>query len=114
MAHYYLYRLKQEEFEKLADLKKIGITYRGKLEYDDVFVVFVSGIMKVLGTYKKLGKQLVGLKVAERERMPKMQDFYSELSIISFVNDRTYKVFAKPVKEITKADFELFEEALKQ
>jgi len=101
---YFLFRLKKEYFEKLENYDEIDYKYDFELDNSSLLVIFISENLKILGTYKKEGKLLKVIDVNKKELT--LKDFYDKLSIISFVNDRTYKLFAKPIKEITEKDYE--------
>ena len=57
-----------------------------------------------MGSYKKDGEYLFAKKEAIKDIT--LREFYDKLSIITEVGPRTYKVFAKKIKEISKEDFE--------
>lgn len=103
---YYFYRLKKEDFEKLIDTETVKIDYMSaELDETDKVIVFVSETLKILGAYKKKDEYLLAKKSAKKEIT--LREFYDKLSIITEVGPRTYKVFAKKLKEITKEDYEL-------
>ena len=104
MKHY-LYRLKKEDFEKLTDFETIKIDYSPtELSETDKVIVFVSETLKIVGVYQKKGDYLLSKKVSKKEIT--LREFYDKLSIITEVGPRTYKVFAKKLKEIEKSDYE--------
>lgn len=103
---YYLYRIKKEDYEKLKGLNNIKIDYTPEqINEDDKIIVFVSESLKILGSYKKREDYLVAEKLAKNELT--LKDFYEKLSIITEVGQRTYKVFAKKVKEISEEDYNM-------
>lgn len=67
------------------------------LENGDKFLVFIQGSMEVLGLYEKKDDQFLILeKQIEGKVMSDMYEFFDE---ITEINDRTYKLFAKPARE---------------
>ena len=103
---YYFYRIQKEDFENLEDVEKIRIDYLPiPLSKDDKFIVFTSQEMKLIGAYKKVDEYLIMEKMCVKDLT--IRDFYDKLSIITKITERTYKVFAKKAKEISKDDYEL-------
>ena len=103
--NYWLYRIKKEEYEEL-DLKEIKIDFLPEdVNDDDKFLVHVAELGIVIGAYKKLNETFV-LENDFKTR-PKLKDMYEKFSFIDFVNERTYKVFAKKLKLIYKEDYEM-------
>lgn len=103
---YWLYRLREQEFVGLSHLDRILIDYLPEPVADnDSVVVFVAGTLNIVGAYTKKGDSLI-LKKATKDPVD-LRKFYDKLSIIKAIGERTYKVFAKKVKEITKADYEV-------
>jgi hypothetical protein len=98
MVRYYTYRLKeeQEDYTQIM-IQEVPTT----LSNGDVFLVFLAGTLDVLGIYKKKSDYLIIDKKIEGK---KLSDFYSCFGCVGFVNERTYKMFAKRVKEIEKED----------
>ena len=102
MKHY-LYRLKIEDFEKLSDFETIKIDYSPtELSETDKVIVFVSETLKIVGIYQKKDDYLLSKRLTKKEIT--LREFYDKLSIITEIGDRTYKVFAKKLKEITRED----------
>lgn len=105
---YYLYRIQKEDYDEFLDYEKIKIDYLPIIsEADDKFIAFISKDLKVIGAYKKVGDLLVRIKKIEVKKEINLRSFYGKLSIVTEVGDRTYKVFAKKAKEISKEDYEL-------
>lgn len=103
---YYFYRIQKEDFENLEDVEKIRIDYLPiTVEKDDKFIVFTSKELKIIGSYKKVDEYMIMENMCIKDLT--IRDFYEKLSIITEVSDRTYKVFAKKAKEISKEDYEL-------
>ena len=101
MVKYYTYRLKEKN---LKDSSKILIQDLPlELINEDVLLVFMAGTLEVLGIYIKKRDNLILDKKIENK---KLSDFYSCISCVSFVNERTYKMFSKRVKEIEKEDID--------
>ena len=99
---YLLYRLKKDEMD---DASRIKIDYASvDISDDDKIIVFVSESLNILGTYKKAGEDLVVEKSSKKNIS--LKEFYDKLSIITEVGPRTYKVFAKKIKEISEKDYE--------
>lgn len=106
MSRYYFYRIQKEYFEESEDLENVKIDYLPILsEKDDKFIIFVSQSLEIIGAYKKEGEVMVLEKVPSKTLT--IRDFYDKLSIITEITERTYKVFAKKAKEISKEDYEL-------
>ena len=101
MTKYYTYRLKEEDFPEDTSMIPIQDTPE-KLDEGDVFLVFVSGSLDVLGIYTK---DEDNLRIENRIDDMKLSDFYECFSFVTFVNDRTYKMFSKRVKEISEKDY---------
>lgn len=107
---YYFYRIQKEDFENLEDVEKIKIDYLPiPDDNEDKFIIFTSQEMKLIGAYKKVDDYLIMEKMCIKDLT--IRDFYTKLSIITEVSDRTYKVFAKKAKEISKEDYELLIES---
>lgn len=103
---YFLYRIKKQDFDKLANLADINIDYTPeKITSEDKIIVFVSETLKVVGTYKRVDDNLIAEKLSTNDIT--LKDFYDKLSIVTEITPRTYKLFAKKVKEIEKRDYDL-------
>jgi len=96
---YYTYRLK----EPLLDFKKFEIQDLPiELLEGDKLIVFIAGSMEVLGSYiVSDNKAIIETKINDM----KLSDFYDCFSFITEIGERTYKIFAKPVREISKDDY---------
>lgn len=102
VVKHYTYRLKEEDLTK--DNSKIAIQETAEtLQDGDIFLVFVSGTLQVLGIYTKIGDYL---NIDKKIDNKKLSDLYSCFSMITFVDKRTYKIFSRRVKEIEKEDYE--------
>ncbi len=105
MNKYFLYRLKKEDFEKMTSFDALQIDYTpSDVDETDKLIVFVSETLKILGTYERKDDYLLSKKLTKKEIS--LRDFYDKLSIITEVGPRTYKVFAKKLKEIEKTDYD--------
>jgi len=112
MAKFYLYRVKEAEFQQIEkeSLNKIKIDYLTEEVNDgDLLIVFISRLLSVIGTYTKQDDHLIARRMFKAENMPNLRDYYSKLSLIQFKGQRTYKIFSKKTKEITEQDFLLFD-----
>lgn len=110
MRHY-LYRLKKEEYEKIKDTDRIEIDYLlVEIDKTDRMIVFVSGSLRILGAYRKIDGFLAAEKPVGKEMT--LREFYGRLSIVREICPRSYKVFAKKIREITKDDYKTILEAL--
>lgn len=108
---YWLYRIKKEDYDELASDDEISVDYMPEeIEADDLLIVHVSEIGNMIGTYKMRNEKLILIEKSSKEL--KLKDFYSKFSFIEFVNTRTYKMFAKKMKEITKEDYDMIESEL--
>lgn len=100
MVNYYTYRLKEEPIRK----NKISIgDVPIALDDGDTFLVFLAGTLEVLGVYIKKDNGLILDKNIEGK---KLSDLYGCFGMVSFVNERTYKMFAKRIREIEKEDID--------
>ena len=103
---YYFYRIQKEDFEKMENLEKFMIDYLPIIsEKDDKFIAFISQTMEIIGSYHKEDDSMVLEKVPSKTLTVK--DFYDRLSIITEITERTYKMFAKKAREISKEDYEM-------
>ncbi len=108
---YWLYRLKKEEYEKIKDKRTIQIDYiNEEVDEKDKFIVHVSGLGILSGAYRLKDDFLIAEKLSEKK--PRLSEFYSKLSFIDFVNERTYKLFAKKIKQIIEEDYKILKEGL--
>ncbi len=108
---YWLYRIKKEEYEELDSHEQIEIDYMPEeTDKEDKFIIHISEIGIILGAYRINDEKLIAKELSTKK--PKLKEFYEKLSFIDFVNDRTYKIFAKRLKEITKEDYEMLKEKL--
>lgn len=96
---FYTYRLKEKPKEFASfPIQEVPVI----LEDDDKFLVFLSGDLIVLGIYHKEKDKLI----LEKKLKGKLSDYYKYISSVETVGERTYKMFAKPVREIDISDFE--------
>ncbi len=77
------------------------------IEDGESVLVFVGSDLTIIGPYTKKHKELHAQRELTGKDLKSLKDFYGKISIVTFVGPRTYKVFSKKVKEITKEDFEL-------
>lgn len=106
MMRYVLYRIIIKDFEILKDINNIKIDFLPTpLSNEDKIIVFVSESLKIIGTYKKEEDFLAAERIFEKDI--NLKDFYDKLSIVSKIGPRTYKIFAKKIKEISKKDYEM-------
>jgi hypothetical protein len=97
--------MKKEDFLRLTDFETVKIDYSPtELSVDDKVIVFVSETLKILGIYQKKDDYLLSKRLTKKEIT--LREFYDKLSIITEIGPRTYKVFAKKLKEIEKSDYE--------
>ena len=90
-----------------ASLLKIDYLTEDVVE-GDLLVVFISRVLSVFGLYEKSGSVLKPLKLFSDDQMPNLRDFYGKLSFVDSIEPRTYKLFAKKTRKVSKEDFELF------
>ena len=101
---YILYRIKMEDFENLDETDKLKIDFSPvELKEDNNILVFISGTMDIIGKYNYVKGYLLLDKVLDNN----LKDFYGKLSFAKEVGPRTYKVFAKKIRELTKEDYDL-------
>lgn len=97
---YYLIRLP----EVPQDVQCIPNPHTIKLAEGDFSVVYIAGTLHVLGIYIYKNDTFVQQKALGKP----MQVFYERLPMITDINERTYKFFAKRVREIDAEDFAVF------
>jgi hypothetical protein len=77
-----------------------------KLDDGDKIVIVVAKSMIILGAYtyvKELNEFHLDKIINKTTKY-----FYDKLPMITFVNERTYKLFAKKIREITKENYDAF------
>ncbi|MFT4344191.1 MAG: hypothetical protein ACMXYE_05610 [Candidatus Woesearchaeota archaeon] len=100
---YYIHRLK-EQSEKA--LQVITFEFAVKPHENDEVVVISPVTHIVLGIYQFRNNKLILLKTINQ----KVSFFYEKLPMVTDINERTYKLFAKVLREISRDDFIVFEE----
>ena len=98
---YYLVRLP----ETPKDTQCIPNPHTIALTEGDSAVLYIAGTLHILGTYTF--KE--GVFIQQKALGKPMQTFYDKLPMITDINERTYKFFAKRVREIDAKDFAVFE-----
>jgi hypothetical protein len=104
---YYYYRIKFEDYLRLNDIKWVKDDLEnGVLNDGDLGILIVSKSLLVLGAYRYDKKQRLWLQ--QHPISKPVTEFYSKIPMIKFVSERTYKIFAKRLREVDKENFEPF------
>lgn len=107
---YFLYRV----FEQPKSLSVIPIDYMpgdGVEAVDgDLCVVYIAGVHTILGIYEKKGDTLVCVEKSIKHLT--IKDIMAKLSFVSFVNDKTIRMFKKKCRELSDKDFEMIKQAI--
>jgi hypothetical protein len=105
---YWLYRVEKEFFDRQKKLDVIKMDYLPEpIEDGESVLVFVGSDLVLVGAYVKKGMELHAQMPIDKDKAVALRLFYGKISIVTFEGPRTYKVFSKKAKEITKEDFEL-------
>ena len=104
---YYIYRIKLKDH---IDLRQTDIIKNNldNIEIEDKakVIITVSQSLMVMGAYRYDKKQNIFIR--EKEINQVVSKFYEKLPMVEFVNENTYKMFSKRLREITKEDYETF------
>lgn len=104
---YYIYRIK---FKDQMELKQTDIISNAldyiELEDGDKVIVLVSQSMLVMGAYTY--KKEPNIYVRDKEINKVISLFYDVLPMVEFVNEHTYKMFSKRLREIDEDNYKAF------
>ncbi len=104
---YYIYRIKYKVYTTLTQTDIIMNSLdKLELEHDDKVIIIVSQSMVVIGAYR-YNKESDRF-VREKEINLAVDKFYETLPMVEFVNEHTYKMFSKRLREIDKENYEAF------
>lgn len=107
---YFLYRV----FEQPKSLSTIPIDYMpgdGADAVDgDQCIVYIAGVHTIIGIYEKKGDELVCIDKPIKHVT--IKDIMEKLSFVSFVSDKTIRMFKKKCREVSKTDFDMIKEVI--
>lgn len=104
---YYIYRIKYNDYIKLSQLELIkNILDRIDIEDKSKVIIVVSKSMLVVGAYTYHKER--GVFLLDKKIDLVISKFYDKLPMVEFVNDHTYKMFSKRLREIDKENYEVF------
>jgi hypothetical protein len=105
--NYYIYRIKYKDYIQLrqTDIIKNGLD-RLALDDGDKVILIVSQSLVVAGAYRYKKEQ--DIFVREKEINKAVQKFYPKLPMVGFVNENTYKMFSKRLRQIDEDNYNAF------
>lgn len=107
MMDYYLYRIKFKDHMQLRQTDIIANNLDNiTIEDGDKAIIIVSKSLMVIGAYKYKKEQ--NIFVREKEINKVVSKFYEKLPMVAFVNENTYKMFSKRLRQINKEDYDAF------
>ena len=104
---YYVYRIKLKDYLNLRQTDIIPNTQDAiEIEDESKVIITVSKSLVVMGAYKynKEGNKFI----REKEINLVVSKFYDDLPMVEFVNESTYRMFSKRLREIDKDNYEVF------
>jgi len=106
---YYIYRMKYKDHITLRQTDIIENHLDNLLLEDgSKVVIIVSKSMVIIGAYKYNEEQ--NRFVREKEINKVVSKFYERLPMVEFVNEHTYKMFSKRLREIDEENYNVFVE----
>jgi hypothetical protein len=104
---YYIYRMKFKDHISIRQIDIIKNTLDNlELEDNDKIIIIISKSMNVIGAYKYKKEQ--NIFVREKEINKVISKFYDKLPMVEFVNENTYKMFSKRLREIDIENYNVF------
>lgn len=108
---YYIYRMKFKDHLNLRQTDIISNTLDNiSLENNDKVIVIVSQSMLVMGAYVYNKDKNIFVRKKEINKVVSL--FYDKLPMIEFVNENTYKMFSKRLREISEEDYNAFTQGI--
>ena len=105
--NYYLYRIKYKDHVELRQIDIIANSLDNiSIKDGDKVIMTVSKSLMVIGAYKYQKEQ--NIFVREKEINKVVSKFYEILPMVEFVNENTYKMFSKRLRQINKEDYDAF------
>ena len=105
--NYYLYRIKFKDHVQLRQIDIIANSLDNiSIEDGDKVIMTVSKSLMVIGAYKYKKEQNIFIR--EKEINKVVSKFYEKLPMVEFVNENTYKMFSKRLRQINKEDYDAF------
>lgn len=104
---YYIYRIKYKDHIKLmqTDIIKNDMDTL-LLEDGSKVIIIVSKSMMIVGAYRYNEEQSIFIR--EKEINKVVSIFYERLPMVEFVNEHTYKMFSKRLREIDEENYNVF------
>lgn len=107
---YYIYRMKFEKYLKQGEFLRVKNDLPSipqfELDDGDKIIMIVSQSLIVIGAYRYEKKS--NTFILEKKINKNVTTIYEKLPMITFVNERTYKLFAKRLREIDEVNYKAF------
>ncbi|MCB9359244.1 hypothetical protein H6503_04895 [Candidatus Woesearchaeota archaeon] len=104
---YYIYRLKFYDHLKLRQTDIISNQLdRIEIENGSKVIIIVARSLMIMGAYRY--NKETDRFVREKEINKIVSEFYDDLPMVEFVNENTYKMFSKRLREIDEDNYNAF------
>ena len=105
--NYYMYRLKYDQYLRMTSHAEVPNELTSNpIQDGDHAIIIVSNSLVVLGDY--VYKAESNSFLLQKRIAKVVTQFYQSLPMVSFVNQKTYKLFVKRIRQIDKGDYDAF------